>query len=399
MNTALGEVVDRVNSHADQHNPGGADPLTLRTGIRRVGVSRPDGWDTGWRAALAQAGSRPVVISIPGDSLSAGYYASNLRTTSWPGRLATSLQTLYGDGGSGVHNPLLNTAIQGHSYYDGVPGSYVTLAGSWGRADGIQPGPSGYGILGTFDGSSATVTTARVRGTTVRIYTNRSAGSASFTYTIDGGSPATGTTGPGIAVTSVTGLTAGNHTVVVSAANGAGFGLLGVRGENTTGVRVDNSSIPGETAAAWSTDLTAADWMGGVNWPCDLLIYTLAGNDMLASSTAWAAYMNDAQRYLTRVRAGSPGCSILITSPGVPDTATFTDWYLWDMATRSLAEGFGAAHVNFMGLTGNVWTAWRDASRAGNASDPTTSGTDNVHWSDAGHQWASDQLLSVLLGT
>lgn len=61
-----------------------------------------------------------------------------------------------------------------------------------------------------------------------------------------------------------------------------------------------------------------------------------------------------------------------------------------------LAQTYGAAVVDIGAQYHQSWSRWFNEGKAGNGNDPTTSGNDDVHASDAGHQYMADQLLTLI---
>lgn len=286
--------VTRLNPRA-----AAADAVSKLGGNGKTGIYIPDGWGSSWQAKLAaaQAGSGLAKLGVRGDSISFGWYVSNPVTKSFPGLLATSLQAQYGDGGSGFDGTLRSVVAQtafttstNVSTAWNTAGAMYTLTGTWTLGSGWGPASS-YLVTGTA-GATATRT---FRGASLKIYMQASGSSsyASWTYSIDGASAVTvndtSSGGNVIGVTTVTGLSAGTHTIVITklASGGLPLNFHGIEGNNASGVRVDNFSKPG--ASGW-TDYPASVgggaasrapgmWAGGSLNPTDLLIYALGVND------------------------------------------------------------------------------------------------------------------------
>jgi lysophospholipase L1-like esterase len=64
--------------------------------------------------------------------------------------------------------------------------------------------------------------------------------------------------------------------------------------------------------------------------------------------------------------------------------------------SRVLADSLGAVFVDVQAATGQPWSSWCGSGRAGNENDPTASGADGGHPSDAGHRYLADLVLSVI---
>jgi lysophospholipase L1-like esterase len=68
-------------------------------------------------------------------------------------------------------------------------------------------------------------------------------------------------------------------------------------------------------------------------------------------------------------------------------------------AGLAVATALGAAFVDVQASTGQPWTAWCQAGQAGNENDPSRSGADGAHPSDAGHRYIADLVLSMIDGS
>lgn len=262
------------------------------------GLYLPPQWGkTYWQPALAAAGSRLVRCNVLADSVGFGSYQSNPRTKSWIGLMTQRLQAAYGDGGSGWYSACYTaptmTAL-------GVNANIIsqwqandalwTLSGTWANANGS--GPASSWVQTATVGATATI--KNVRGTTIKIRTlSNGGGNAAWTYAIDGGAPVSVADGGSFIVTetTVSGLSAGSHTVVV-AYNDAGVKnlcLFGVGGYNATGVVVDNYARHGAKTgdfAYYASAIGVGTWSGcNTNTVGDLLIWALGANDYHALAT------------------------------------------------------------------------------------------------------------------
>lgn len=377
-----------------------------------LGVYAPPGWGASWRAKLAAAGAGTAVLATIGGSSTQGYYASNLRTKGWVDLLRTSLQTTYGDGGSGFRGAGLTGAVQ---VADGVPAaattaynansSNATLSGSW-SVGGNSYGPGAKYVFTSTVGDSYTVA---VRGTAVDIYAvaGSSAPHTTYSYQIDGGSVVTvATTGTAdnIQKTTITGLSSGSHTVVLRHAGTGGqfVAICGVTGRNTTGVIIHNFGRYGSRAAnfAAADETINTSWNGSYNLPCDLAILTHGPNDAIGSDSGdtWA---KNQRLIMERIRnsGGATGTTELLIM--LPHVGTFDSTGLYqDYASRvrGLGEAFGAAVVSMWGIGRNSWNYWNGLGYWADATNPGASGTDNVHPSDLGHAFIASVLQPILTG-
>ena len=373
------------------------------TGSISPGVFIPPGWGQFWRAKRNASAFATSRIIAAGDSLTEGYYASNTITDSWAGLMRTSLQNAYGDGGSGLFSTsrtdVVSTATAGAVAAWEANGSFATTTGVW------TLGPQYFGPGVSFMTSSAAATaTFNVRGSLVKIYNiTGSAPRANFTYSIDGGAPVGVTVTPGptaIQTTTVGSLSPGNHQVVI-AWNGAPADvlyLIGVAGENNTGVIVDNAGRAGITSTNWSSSVPfGTAYNGGPSLPADLVICSLGLNDA-AQSIADSTWVQNMGTYLNNVKSANNGETDIILV--LMHDGNFTNPQIYanySSRIKDLAENYSAALVNLWAIGRNSWDYWNSFGYWGNATTPGPSGTDNVHLSDAGHAYVSSIITPIVM--
>ncbi|MEU9126575.1 GDSL-type esterase/lipase family protein [Kitasatospora sp. NPDC048540] len=381
-----------------------------------MGIWVPAGWGSFWRTKrdAAAAGTGKAVIAAVGSSSTQGLYSGNLLTDPFVSKLRTSLQSSYGDGGSGYFGTTRSVTFLGAgaiaNAWDALPGNLATLSGSW--LGGNNYGPGGQYLYCSAPGNYAQFT--KVRGTTIRIYTMSGGGRVNWTYQIDGGTvtPVTDSGTPSIQVTTISGLSAGEHTVKIAhnGANGSNFSPCGVTGENATGVVVNNYGLSGAQTSTFvgadSATYQPITWNGGPNYPADLLIYALGANDA-SSGVAIDTYTANLRKFLSAVKdgqtvggvkaTGNTDVLILMQHIGSYDNATTPRWHDYCDRARGIAEAYGAAFVNVWPLGRNSWNHWSNQGYWGNASTAGgVSGTDPIHMSNAGHQFTADALLPIL---
>ena len=224
-----------------------------------------------WRKAKAnaRAGVASGKLLVVGDSTSYGYPNSTAQGHSWPGRLATMLNSFHVPALASVAN--LSAKNGGP---DGKPDSRVVLgtAWSWTPSTGLGQGDRG-GVVGTV-GSTGDLTFAPgYNFDTIVLYYIEFSNKGTVTVNINGGaSLATidASVGTGIGVTSVS-ATRGVNTIHVTPPTGAGktdFNLLAIEAYDSTvpAVRVINLGVDGSTAAN----------NGGVFWADDTAAYSAA---------------------------------------------------------------------------------------------------------------------------
>jgi len=369
----------------------------------------PPDWGQFWRPARNASGTQASKIMVAGASVAEGYYAQNTITDSWVGKMRTAVQGTYGDGGSGMFSSsrtdVISSATAGAVATWEGNGSFATTTGTW--TTGAQF--FGPGISFMISTAAATAT-YKVTGSTVKIYNiSGAAPRANYTYQIDGGAivPVTVTIGTtSIQVTTVTGLAPVEHTVVISW-NGAPtepLSLIGVAGENSTGCIVDNLGRAGTTSANWSSaSALTQQWNGGPSNPCDLFILHLGANDATSGTVDSETFMRNMSTILLAVKDGAFGqdatgdTDIMIVTQHFGHFTNPSIYAGYSTRMKGLADTFGAAYVNIWGLGRNSWAYWNGLGYWGNANTPGPAGTDNVHPSNAGHDYISSIINPIVM--
>lgn len=389
------------------------DPRMGQIARGDLGYYVPPGWGQFWKAKRAAAGSALATVAAVGSSSTQGLYSSNLLTAPFVSRIATSLQSAYGDGGSGFFSTARSLTYMGASTtanaWNAISGNFCTVTGSWSIGNPYGPGANYVSTQTVGD-----TITFIIRGTKARIYTLSGAGRSNWSYTVDGGSSVpvsdSGTGGSTVQTTSISGLSSGSHTIVMTKAGSAGtsFAVCGVTGENTTGVVVNNYGISG-AGSSYFTDFTdnygAGRWSGGPDYPADLVIYALGANDANAglSGDTWAANL---RQFLQGVKDGTSVGSVAATGTtdvlivlqhiGQYDT-TNLKWQDYAARARGIAEAYGAALMDMWPLGRNSWNYWNSLGYWGNsAASGGVAGTDVIHMSDAGHTAVANAILPIL---
>lgn len=432
------DVGDRLKSHLEATDPHGSaqaalDAVSQQKGIpggiatldasgrvpasqltlSSAGIYVPPGWGTHWKAKRNQALTTKARIVVVGGSASQGYYASNLHTGGWVGGIRTALQTQYGDGGSGFF-PASRTAtyISGSADANARTAwlanrSIAAQTGVW-TLGGSQYGPGCTYVYCQTTGASITFT---VTGSIVKIYTVTGASTrAGYTYQIDGGTAVAVADGGGssasIQTTTVSGLSAGTHEVKLtwngtSSGTGQFLSVVGVAGENATGVVVDNLAKAGARASTYGNHTASAlnaVWNGGANYPADLCIFTAGPNDAVAGTTV-DQWSNSVARYFKAVRDANNGATDLMILLPHLGTHDVTNFLYQDYASRArgLADAYGAALVDVWAIGRNSWSYWNSLGYWGTASNPGAAGTDSVHLSDAGYAFVADIVKPIVM--
>jgi lysophospholipase L1-like esterase len=414
----------------------GALPQASGQILGQPGIYVPPGWGSFWRAARANAhaGTGLARVAFVGDSLFEGLLSSNLDTKPYTGLIKAALQTAYGDGGSGfksVADTPLILDLSSSTYGNAVAG-VVTLTGTWVN-NTTADGPAAQNVQAQSNGATATYV-IRGRFVSVLYFTGASASFGQMNVSIDGTAQTpvnTNTGAQGVAETiyDMGSGSTGNHTVVVTAPNAtastAFVFLCGFSGRNSSGVVADKyarggfgsdsmANLASHSFTAQSTTYgavsgsfgKAGQWSGGSARPADLVIYGMGLNDSHATTTTLNTpdtYIRNVRLFLDDVKTGGTQQGnvdlMLIANfmgPGFEDSAT-TYYANFVSRLRALADAYGAAFVNLWELGRNSWNWMITQGYMGTqANAGGGAGTDPVHFSDLGHQWAANQILPAL---
>ncbi|RPE39734.1 lysophospholipase L1-like esterase [Streptomyces sp. Ag109_O5-1] len=378
-----------------------------------VGFYVPPAWGQFWRAKRDAAGTGLATVAAVGSSSTQGLYSSNLLTAPFASKIMTSLQSSYGDGGSGYFSTARSLTFMGASTtanaWAALSGNFASVTGSW--SVGNIYGPGANYLFSSTNGNSITFQT---RGTKIRVYTLSGAGRVNWTYSVDGGSAVSvtdsGTAGSTIQVTAISGLSSSTHTITIThnGTTGNYLSVCGVTGENATGVVVNNYGISGASSSTF-TDFTnnygAGRWCGGPDYPADLVIYAAGANDANAgmSGDTWAANL---RQFLAGVRdgtsvggtaaTGTTDVLVVMQHIGSYDT-TNLKWQDYTARGRDIADAYGAAFVDMWPMGRNSWNYWNSLGYWGNSgATGGVAGTDTIHMSDAGHAAIANAILPIL---
>jgi hypothetical protein len=381
---------------------GSSNPNTTLQGTK--GYYVPPAWGEFWRPKrnAAQAGTGKATVAVLGGATAAGFPASKLRTKSWPGVLNTSLQSAYGDGGSGFYPSLLSSqGILGYTSTTSWTSELIGQTGTW-AIGGYTAGP-GWGYL--YSKTPGDTLTFTVKGTSVTIYTLGADGQHSpWSYSIDGATAVavtdTATTGLAVIATKITGLSVGTHTVKLTHTGTSSqyLSVCGVAGENATGVVLNNLSRRYTVASEYLPTLKMP-WNGGPSYPADVVIYAVSIDDIVSGidADAWATSV---RQHLSNIRDGGTATGatdivILLPHVGTADTATFCYQDFVDRA-HGLARVFQAAVIDLWALGRNSWNYWQALGYWGDTSNPGAAGTDAFFMSDAGHSYVAGVINTLL---
>jgi lysophospholipase L1-like esterase len=374
----------------------------------------PPNWGAQWLAGLRRISDGGLArISALMDSLGTGETADNWLINGWVGIERALLQSRLGDGGSGVVTPTWRSS--------GNPGGgQVTSTGAWTDVDG-EGGFGGKWVRPTAAGNGATMTFP-ARGEIIDIFTKTDPSFGRLDYRIDGGALVQIPLNSAVSnkTTTVTGLAATDHTVVVTAAAGTSR-LAGVRGRNPAGLILDNPAWSGRTITQLSiattglpaTGVAAQDMVGdtltGLG-PADLVILSLGGADVILDpgvsheqqDAIWASLEVAGNRILNAgpSTAEPPDLLVVIENVGTADIlAGFSqfarDWNQISSTIRTWARSMGAAIVDMYADGRRSWQYWRDLGYWGGGVGGAA-GNDGIHLSNAGHREYQQRVHDVL---
>lgn len=378
--------------------------------LAKTGLFIPSDWGQFIYPALraAKAGTGKAVIHFVGDSITQGFYSSDLLLKSFVGLATTAMQSAYGDGGIGWFGVANSTLVAGTASYPA--NNSWALVGTWTlQTDATQYGGPGFCSIYSAASLGTTQTaTATLRGTKLTIYYNQFSGGGTFTPIIDGVSQTAVSTNGANSLASVSyTVAAGSHTLQLSIAPSQGNVIFyGASGENSTGTVVNRFGRSGAQSSMVNNNATtygtSAYWTGGPSYPADLVVYGMHVNDAGAGVTA-DTFLGNLTTYLSVVRDasgtapknGKTDLIVLMPHVGKNDYSTpVSPSYFYRL--RSLCEHYGAALVDVGAVYQN---SYAQAAANNYWSDGTSSGlpgTNTVHPGDAGNL-AIWNLLKPLL--
>ncbi len=362
----------------------------------------PNGWDTAWRAALANRAVTPASVVALGDSMTVGTGAdvANLFTQPYFWLLRATLISSYGlnsDSWLFANDGLITPGI-------------LTFGGSW------SSGSAYGGHANVFpSNTSSTVTIAPPSAFTAFDFVHVPfVNGSTLTYAIDGG--ATNTinvaTNGGYAVrVSVTGLANTTHSVAfanISAGSATQFQafITYPSGTATSGISFFNCSRTGAGCAGYRT---GRNWQGaissgtptgfGLPYRADLMMVNMGVNELLGPGGQKLDpedYHYTWRKTIQALRRGTPNASVLLIAACVPESvssdagdwstagANSQWWQLYTDRLHMLGLAFNCAVVNF----GAKW-----------GETPLGQGflqTTNVHPTIVGHQDMANTILPLI---
>lgn len=333
-------------------------------------------------AAIKQSGSGRANIGLLSDSIGEGASATS-HLLNYQYLLAEALRAYAGLPVSGAFFACAN---------------YITGAELWtyGGAASTPAVTFGYGFRHRQLANTSTATLI-FYGTDVDVYFLRAYSSAGGTYTIDGGAPVAFTTAFAStdrrvfsdACISITGLSAGFHTLVITATGGCFLeGAYYYNGDKTTGIHIWDCSHAGWRAldhAAQNTYCAANSVLNVAQ--ADLIIIPLGLNDFFQNLTK-ASFEASTRRIIRQLRQTRPRCDIVLVkeqTTGAWPNPDDPDWANW----RAIFDTLGAE------MSIPVWDYQEAIGSFASPGNPYDVG-DTIHPNDAGHAALSAYFLAKL---
>jgi lysophospholipase L1-like esterase len=359
--------------------------LAQNAKINKFGYNLDEGLRN-YRNALADVDRNPLKIACVGDSITYGLWSSDIIKTNWAGRLRTIMQSKLGDVGIGAY------PITSLGYANVTP---WTFTGTWNNQN--ASGSMGKFMYGAA-GATATIT---VTGTSFDlIYGKTTAGGASVSVTVDGveKGPINCFSNTGSVygnVLSVTGLTAGSHTVVIT---GAAIieGLIGYNPISATGNKgcyVHNLGTPSATAAWLSPQASKIVSYGG---GAHLYIIALGINDARNNTANFYTQMGTLISTMQ-----STGASVLLLPMFMtndPSAGAIQAYPSLVQQQYQLADQYNCGLIDIYSRWGKSWNTAQIGGLMGSNTFNGNSGNDNTHPSDKGHRDIANAIAYHLVG-
>jgi len=332
LDTTLSSVTDQANT---------VSPLQLSTTM--VNIDAPltsrttynynrqylRSWDAKISKLIKETASTQAKIAFIGDSwTSQGQITTNI---------SRYLRDKFGDAGVGYFSANTNASAGLYLYASsGVDALSASRAqtGTW-----VDNNPSTLGASISTASSSTINSYITYVGyaTTIVIHWVRKAGGGDFTYAIDGGATTTINTdgASGLQFTTISGLTDGQHTIVlnVTVAGASGVEIAGIELKRTqNGVITNNLGLSGSSSTDWAS-VNATDFQSAITQLSPDLVTIMLGVNDAGAATTTSQYITNLTTLIGLIRASMPLVDICITSPS--DIGTSTTYPISDYVTAS----------------------------------------------------------------
>lgn len=332
LDTTLRSVTDQANT---------VSPLQLSTTM--VNIDAPltsrttynynrqylRSWDAKISKLIKETASTQAKIAFIGDS-----WTSQGRITT---NISRYLRDKFGDAGVGYFSANTNASAGLYLYASsGVDALSASRAqtGTW-----VDNNPSTLGASISTASSSTINSYITYVGyaTTIVIHWVRKAGGGDFTYAIDGGATTTINTdgASGLQFTTISGLTDGQHTIVlnVTVAGASGVEIAGIELKRTqNGVVTNNLGLSGSSSTDWAS-VNATDFQSAITQLSPDLVTIMLGVNDAGAATTTSQYITNLTTLIGLIRASMPLVDICITSPS--DIGTSTTYPISDYVTAS----------------------------------------------------------------
>lgn len=341
--------------------------------------------------------SAPCDIVVVGHSYIEGYPSASYRTR-FTDLLLNALRTA-------LPTPGVTGGIGYLTTYSGPPSPFpddpITRTGSGGIYSGVGLGRKAFQLVGATD----VVTYTAVPCTDFSIVYAKSQGHGTAYYKVDGGSPVTFSTATGGAqldgqLISVTGLTAGNHTIEIGWSSGGTVwvdGIVFYDGDASKGIRMWNAGRGGVSTPWWTANFGWFDNISVIQ-PALVVLCTMTNDWYSGSPTQTAAQAKvNLQALIAAIRSY---CTI---SPSFVICAEFqrgdgSGSEPWDYYVQAAYE-IAAADTGGPGGASSVAVyemGQRFVEAPFNAANLLVT-ADHVHPTQGGYQYWADDFAAWLL--
>jgi lysophospholipase L1-like esterase len=367
------------------YDAAGAASLTWRDIRKSRGYAGALRW---WDSAVAKRSYRSAKVMIVGDSITEGMGATTYQNA-FPARLGRALHSRL---------PVPGAAPQDLQF---IPPTFAstTIAASnpWTWTSGVTSIVWGPGSRGQSIGGGS----MKVVGDKVAIITAKTSAAGSYSYSIDGGTPVTVTTGgfasdldAGLTTVVTLGPVGGAHRLTLANVSGTVWldGVIVYNGDQGRGIQVIDSSHTGFQAS--STTFANYSQIAQGLTP-DLVVIEFGNNDQTAAVTATTLAAN----VTTLISSIKTGCtaagahipSFLVLQVPVngndAGAGANSKWSAYKTALQGVADA-DPTNVAYYDIS--------DRFPAGNASDTLSLYYDGLHWNDNGAALAADVVAELI---
>lgn len=240
-------------------------------------------------------------------------------------------------------------------------------------------------------------------GRALSVLYTQGAGTGTFTVTIDGGAatlitPATsGAATSHTGVSTITGLSAGSHTAIITAVATTRFcGAVAHANNTDRGLYLYNSGIGGATTQMFADDASHTQRLQALS---PHLVMIMLGSNDYASNTSLATYMTKMTKLVTDIRrdvASQPDILLVHSYQRFDVTTPTHSWSAYGGALKSVARGNNCSFLDISGSYPTSQAADIIRSGGGHASEGLI-GSDGIHQTDYGYSYMARLLLDAVL--